>query len=839
MKRFDIPPEFKEVLEFLGAGGKHGYFWNSGGKMSSWYHTEDPVGFPQLWIDNGWNVYFGVNPSKVEKRINQRVELSDIASIRTFFAEFDAKDYGTIDDIRDHIANIVNRGLPEPSMIINSGAGIHAYWFLKEPLPVEASTLKATKCKLYAWIEYVGGDIHSKDLCRVLRVPGTYNYKYGEPIKVEIEELNLDLQYDAADLLTCIGYDYTQEDCAEPERVTYDVPIIDDERLRKFCLAGLAGECGIVEDTKEGSRNTTLFKSACSVGQLVATGGLSEDEAEGELLQAARACGLTDGEALPTIRSGLKHGIENPREIKHTKEFLEDRAADDPYGDYDLFISNFAAYLNYFKRNEDAKAKAAKPTHQDIILPAWLDVEENDLLFSELNRFPVSDEGNAQAMLYVYPGRFAHNGAFGWMAYDGRKWIIDGATQIADRAATNVLLWRQKAALISADLSPKMFPQNRKLITPMLKQLESIVFVPVERFDRKVYFLNAANGLVDLRTGEIHPHQAEHYLTHCLDIPYNPDADPSEFHAWVSSVCGEVQADWLKKYIGYMTNGVPREETLLFLYGPSRSGKGTFTETISACLGKPLTTDINFSSLVETRGGDSQNFDLAELTAARLVFANEGKEHEKMNGAKLKLVTGGGAINCAKKHQQPFTYVPMFAIILSSNYLPNISPDDEAAWGRTRIVEFLKSYLGEEDKELKGRMKERSYLEGVLAWIIQGAISYNALGKAGLVELQQSKMMKNTQVSLLDNVAAWMDECVIVTGQDSDFASAADCMTSYVEWCKANGVTAKTSNGLARSMEKRKLTMPVNCTYNAHVRGVVRPDGSRKTTRGYKGLMIA
>ena len=135
--------------------------------------------------------------------------------------------------------------------------------------------------------------------------------------------------------------------------------------------------------------------------------------------------------------------------------------------------------------------------------------------------------------------------------------------------------------------------------------------------------------------------------------------------------------------------------------------------------------------------------------------------------------------------------------------------------------------------------KERSYLEGVLAWIIQGAISYNALGKAGLVELQQSKMMKNTQVSLLDNVAAWMDECVIVTGQDSDFASAADCMTSYVEWCKANGVTAKTSNGLARSMEKRKLTMPVNCTYNAHVRGVVRPDGSRKTTRGYKGLMIA
>jgi phage/plasmid-associated DNA primase len=170
--------------------------------------------------------------------------------------------------------------------------------------------------------------------------------------------------------------------------------------------------------------------------------------------------------------------------------------------------------------------------------------------------------------------------------------------------------------------------------------------------------------------------------------------------------------------------------------------------------------------------------------------------------------------------------------------MPNISSDDEAAWGRVRLITFPKSHLGEEDKSLKQSMVTPRNLQAVLTWMVKGAIDYYALGSAGLSELQSSKDAKGIQSTLLDNVGAWIDEAVAVTGQASDFTSFTDCMKSYQEWCKANAVTPKTANGLARSLEKKRLLLDPNARFEQATMGITRPGGSRSTVRGYKGMLI-
>ena len=80
---------------------------------------------------------------------------------------------------------------PKPSAMVNSGGGYHLYWLLKDPWVLSDEDQRAMARGLQrAWIEQVGGDSSAKDLARVLRLPGTTNFKYNPPRPVELVYLN-------------------------------------------------------------------------------------------------------------------------------------------------------------------------------------------------------------------------------------------------------------------------------------------------------------------------------------------------------------------------------------------------------------------------------------------------------------------------------------------------------------------------------------------------------------------------------------------------------------------------------------------------------------------------
>lgn len=87
-------------------------------------------------------------------------------------------------------------GLPRPTMIVSSGGGFHIYWCLLEALKIEdwmplayalteAIKRHGLKCDRQCTI----------DAARVLRVPGTKNYKYDPPRDVTIVGNPLDFDY--------------------------------------------------------------------------------------------------------------------------------------------------------------------------------------------------------------------------------------------------------------------------------------------------------------------------------------------------------------------------------------------------------------------------------------------------------------------------------------------------------------------------------------------------------------------------------------------------------------------------------------------------------------------
>lgn len=83
--------------------------------------------------------------------------------------------------------------------------------------------------------------------------------------------------------------------------------------LSRYGRAALRAEVERVRTAANGNRNDQLNLSSFSLGRLVGGGALVEEHAVDGLMWAAREAGLSDREAVATIRSGIRAGKSVPR----------------------------------------------------------------------------------------------------------------------------------------------------------------------------------------------------------------------------------------------------------------------------------------------------------------------------------------------------------------------------------------------------------------------------------------------------------------------------------------------------------------------------------------------
>jgi hypothetical protein len=85
------------------------------------------------------------------------------------------------------LAFVAHVGIPDPTHVVNSGAGLHFYWALDAFLPREFWQASARKLKALAKAcDLLADPTRTADIASILRVPGTLNYKYTPPRPVQL-----------------------------------------------------------------------------------------------------------------------------------------------------------------------------------------------------------------------------------------------------------------------------------------------------------------------------------------------------------------------------------------------------------------------------------------------------------------------------------------------------------------------------------------------------------------------------------------------------------------------------------------------------------------------------
>lgn len=405
----------------------------------------------------------------------------------------------------------------------------------------------------------------------------------------------------------------------------------------------------------------------------------------------------------------------------------------------------------------------------------------------------VSDYGNALCVARMYPNLFLYCDAYGWLYYNQGYWERENAEAVLDRAVVEMLRRRTLAASTPQNFETGAYIRrfctlNRGRVEGCKALLKSIdgITASVGEFDTHKDFLNVANGVVDLRTGELRPHSPSYRFMYKTSAPYNRFADYSEWAAWVAgSMEHPADVDWLQEFMGYSITGRTREDSLLHIWGPGRSGKGTFADAVAASLGDRLAMGLSMSTLVSKHDADSQNFALAPLKPARVVVASEKDAGQRLNAAKVKNITGGDKIRCSFKGRDHFDYTPQWKIIMLTNPPIDADPADSALWSRVHSIQFSHTHEGEEDRLLRDSWQTVENQERVLAWMVAGAVRWYARGAAGLPKLQSSIKHKTERRLELDSVAKWMSERTIQ--QPGAKAQRTTLYQDYTKWCEDVG----------------------------------------------------
>ena len=318
-----------------------------------------------------------------------------------------------------------------------------------------------------------------------------------------------------------------------------------------------------------------------------------------------------------------------------------------------------------------------------------------------------------------------------------------------------------------------------------------------DEWDRDPWLANAPGGVIDLRSGQIRPHDRADRMTKITTAtPKGACPGWLGFLADITEGGRELMA-YLQRVVGYCLTGVTAEHALFFLYGTGANGKSVFVNVITTILGD-YAANAPMDTFMETRT-DRHPTDLAGLRGARFVSSIETEQGRRWNESKVKAITGGDKVSARFMRQDFFEYVPQFKLVIAGNHKPSIRNVDEAMKRRLHLIPFTVTIPPEkrDGKLTEKLLKER---DGILAWAVAGCLLWRAEG------LKPPKVVVDATDEYFDEedaIGEFIDEECQRHRQAK--VSVADTFQRWQEWANRRGEYVGTSRWLMQQLCNRGL----------------------------------
>ena len=304
------------------------------------------------------------------------------------------------------------------------------------------------------------------------------------------------------------------------------------------------------------------------------------------------------------------------------------------------------------------------------------------------------------------------------------------------------------------------------------------------------------NGVLDMETKELLPHQPGYRFLWC--IPRNYDSLATDL-----GVVGEflnhlsendlVRRQLLLAFVNATLKGRSDLQRCLFLLGEGGTGKGTFQYLLTELVGQQNVWTGDFQTLAESR------FVFADIAGKRVaLFPDEQKATSNLS--RFYKLTGGDLLQCERKGKDKVD-LPFHGMVVVAGNKPIFAGDSTSATKRRVIIYpcrhpipalMAKQLHGDITLELSALINEALKLsDGEVTAILKD-------GEAS-AEIQQAYWEAKIRT---DSIAAWVNDCLInspdasaAIGNDKD--DTTKLFGNYNTYCRQNNYTAKSSKNFS------------------------------------------
>lgn len=684
--------QFAEFAAHLHRGGRWAYTWtkyegSAGGGDSYWWDVNEESVPNITGSPRNLHVYFSVHPLAEVPRTNKQGESTEshrvrgriehVAAINCLFADLDVKDFANVAAFREHIKSLK----PNPTAVITTGYGAHLYWFLDEPFPIyqnQANLERAAQLQ-YRWQQYTKSDPGAKDLARVLRIPGTDNWKHDSqrPCRFKlfapgttytIAELESYLPADTADLQPTVDVKPVRNVELESKKAKMALKLLhpwrSDDR-ESWVEIGMAltqlGDVGF-ELWDAWSRQSPKYDSADAVSKW-ASFSVAEDV-------VARK---------PVTLATLYHhartdAADFEQEDEDTLVALLDKATDAQATIRQRRVAkrNLADRLIWYPADVQDEIRAEAKNRK------WLKTEFDKALNAAASDSAGQEDDAAEdvdavilgeSWLRFYPDSIRVNDD--WYRYGDGIW----------QERHDELIYRELQE-VARDVG----------LTPKIVTLDGAVKIARSTSPRRDHddwnpepnILVVENGVLDISSYPPRFYEWSNQVYNRVKLPvmYAPEAKaPVYSRVALENFDGDVDVfRFFLSFAGLALAEDARFEVSPWMSGPPGGGKSTILAGVSAVMG-------GYSANIDLNRLDKYAHGQTMLVDRKLIYATEVDVKFLQNPGILNAIISHEPISINPKNRREFQYTPRCSVIFAVNELPGTANPDSGIYRRVKVIQ--------------------------------------------------------------------------------------------------------------------------------------------------------
>jgi len=419
---------------------------------------------------------------------------------------------------------------------------------------------------------------------------------------------------------------------------------------------------------------------------------------------------------------------------------------------------------------------------------------------------PMSELGHAHRLIHVYGDRLRYvpqwEAKRGWLVWDGTRWAHDDTGQakrwakiIARRVTTAAMAItddKERAAAVGLARRGESAAGINGALT--LAGTEPGIVVTPDDLDTDPFLLNCPNGILDLRTGKLGPHDPAALLTKMTGAEYHPDAVGPEFSKFLRrSQPDQAMRDYLARLLGHTLEGRVTTHILPIFHGEGGNGKGTLIGAVLSALGDYA--DAADPDLITAKTFDAHPTGVADLYGLRLAVLHESDAGRRLAEGTVKRLTGGDRLKARRMREDFWHFDPSHTFVMLTNHKPLVTGTDEGIWRRLRLVPWpVVVPKDEQDPELGSKLSLE--LGAVLAWLAAGYADWHA---NGLADPDAVTVATGAYRSESDALGRFLTDQTMNHGQ----AKSSELFTAWSKWCAVEGHDPGSQTAFSNALTER------------------------------------